>query len=298
MNTGNEEAVKTIPEILVIGGMNLDILGTAHTGFVAEDSLPGRIVRSPGGVARNIAALLRRQHARVELICPLGKDSDASLLADACRSLGIGLSHAIQTDLLTPAYLAIHDATGDMVCAINDMQAMEAMTPERLQEHIPGLPAFDACVLDANLLPETLHYLADTLPFPLVADPVSAAKCRRLVPILGRLHAIKPNLLEAQALTGATSCEDAAAYLLDQGVQQVFVSLGKEGVYYADISQRGYIKAPQLPRVRLTGAGDAMTAGITMGIAQKLPVREVAEWGVRAATEYLKSLIEQDNSKN
>lgn len=290
--------MNTTRDILVIGGMNLDILGTAHSPFQAGDSLPGSILRSPGGVARNIAALLRNQGARVELICPLGNDDAAQLLSDSCSRLGIGLFHALQTEAPTPTYLAIHDTAGDMVCAINDMQAMEAMTPERLQKHIPGLPAFDACVLDANLLPETLLYLADALPFPLVADPVSAAKCRRLAPILGRLHAIKPNLLEAQTLTGAASCEDAAVYLLDQGVCQVFVSLGKEGVYYADQSQRGYVRAPQLPRVRLTGAGDAMTAGITMGIAQQLTVREVAELGVYSSTQYLKSLIEQDNITN
>lgn len=293
----DKSQASSAPRVLVIGGMNLDILGTADSPFQAGDSLPGRIITSPGGVARNIAALLRSLGARVELICPLGDDQAAQQLEDSCRHLGIGLSHAIRIKGPSPTYLAIHDQQGDMVCAINDMGAMAAMTPQRLQDQMKDLPTFDACVLDANLSSDTLVFLAEKLSCPLVADPVSAVKCHRLLPILGRLHAIKPNLMEAKALTGMDSCEDAARALLEAGVRQVYISLGKDGVYFTDGNQGAYLKAPHLPQVRLTGAGDAMTAGLTLGIAKQLPLLEAAKLGMDAATRYLENLIDQSTGK-
>ena len=285
------------PRILVIGGMNLDILGTADSPFQAGDSLPGRITSSPGGVARNIAALLRSLGAQVELTCPLGSDEAAQQLEASCRQLGIGLSHAIKTEGPSPTYLAIHDQQGDMVCAINDMGAMDAMTPSRLQSQLKDLPAFDACVLDANLSEETLIFLAKTLTCPLIADPVSAVKCRRLLPILDRLYAIKPNLMEAMALTGMSNCEDAALALRKSGVRAVFVSLGKEGVFFTDGSATGYLRPPQLLQVRQTGAGDAMTAGLTLGIAKQLDILKTAELGLGSAAGYLMNLIHETSGK-
>lgn len=281
--------MKNSAQILVIGGMNLDILGTAHTAFQAGDSLPGTIEKSPGGVARNIAAQLRSLGAGVELICPLGHDDVARQLAASCQQLDIGLSHALYTQEPSPSYLAIHDRDGNVVCAINDMRAMEAVTPFSLQPLLKRLPSFDACVLDANLSEDVVLYLANTLPFPLVADPVSAVKCHRLKPILNKLRAIKPNMMEAKALTGADSCEEAARLLLHSGVQEVFVSLGAEGVYYADGRQQGYLKAPALPHVPLTGAGDAMTAGLSLGIAKQLPIHETAALGIRSSARFLSS---------
>ncbi len=53
------------PRMLVIGGMNMDFLGTAGGAFVAGDSLPGTISLRPGGVGRNIAQTLASHGAEV-----------------------------------------------------------------------------------------------------------------------------------------------------------------------------------------------------------------------------------------
>ena len=44
--------------VIVIGGMNLDLLGMVDTPLTARDSNPGRVISRPGGVGRNIAARL------------------------------------------------------------------------------------------------------------------------------------------------------------------------------------------------------------------------------------------------
>lgn len=273
--------------LLVIGGMNLDILGVAGGAWLAGDSMPGAITQRPGGVGRNIASGLVALGAQVELLCALGNDQFSVSLRAACQAEGIGLGFALSTPYPSPTYLAIHDASGEMVSAVNDMRAMDALTPQAIGHLLPSLGGFDACVLDANLREDSLQAAARIKGMPLVADPVSAAKCRRLLPILHRLTALKPNRLEAEALTGETAPQNAAAALLARGVRMVFISLGAEGLYYADAALQGSLRAPSLPPSSRTGAGDAMTAGLALAISQGLPVREAALLGLEAATRFL-----------
>ena len=44
------------PDLLVIGGANLDIVASSHAALVLADSNPGHVHCAPGGVARNVAS--------------------------------------------------------------------------------------------------------------------------------------------------------------------------------------------------------------------------------------------------
>ncbi len=282
---------------LVIGGLNLDILGTGSSPFQEGDSIPGRIEMRPGGVGYNIASHLAKAGVRTELLTMLGDDVNAGLLRTACAAEGIRLSLAAQANGPSPRYLAIHDLKGEMRAAVNDTKLLEDLRPDDLHDALLGKSGLHACVLDANLSAACLKAAAAAVSAPLIADPVSAVKCLRLLPVIGCLSAIKPNRMEAQALTGEDSPERAAKALLRLGVKQVFISLGCEGVYYADAKKSGMHSAPRLSGVSVTGAGDAMAAGITLGVALKLSVDETALLGMRHAREYLLGRTEAPANK-
>lgn len=274
--------------ILLIGGMNLDILGTAEAVFVPGDSLPGNIQLTPGGVAYNIALRLAEAKINVQLLTVIGNDLLSQTLVQSCENSGIGLNHSVYAQTATPIYLAVHNLEGDMVCAINQMDALALLTPSLLRQKLIELnEPFDLCVLDANLSEDCLRTAAEHLQIPLVADPVSAVKCHRLSPIMHRLFAIKPNLMEAEAMTGHRDPAKAAQCLLEKGVQQVYISMGGQGIFYADQHKSGTLPAPVLPPVSLTGAGDAMTAGITRGIQSGLDVSQIATLGIESSFNYL-----------
>ena len=66
---------------------------------------------------------------------------------------------------------------------------------------------------------------------PIFADPVSTAKAEKLKPVLGKLHTLKPNRIEAELLSGVAITDDAsldraADALLATGLHRVFISLG------------------------------------------------------------------------
>ncbi len=273
--------------LIVIGGMNLDVLGVPDKPLMPRDSTPGSVTLRPGGVGRNIAARLRELGADVSLITALGSDDRAELLSRLCRSSGIDLSLSVPTDCPAPCYLCIHDHLGDMALAVNDMSAMEKLTPDAMRLRMETVNSADACVLDANLSAETLAFIAENAAVPLILDPVSCAKAPRVKPILPYLTAIKPNRLEAEALTGERNVEKAAEALLNAGVNKVFISLGPEGIYYADAAERGYLPAIPLPNLPATGAGDALCAGITAALLQNKSVREAAQMGCENAHQVL-----------
>ncbi len=275
------------PLVTVVGGMNLDLLGIPDGPLRARDSTPGRVVLRPGGVGRNIAARLAEAGAQVRLITALGCDERARMLERMCRSTAIDLSLSVPTDRPAPCYLCIHDDQGDMALAVNDMSAMEQLTPKAMESRMNALNSGSACVLDANLSVETLSYIARRAAVPLILDPVSCAKASRARGILPYLAAIKPNRMEAEALTGEKNVEKAAAALLSAGVKRVFVSLGAEGIYYAEKGCSGYQPARPLPTVPATGAGDALCAGLTMAMLAGKDIRACAEAGQNAAFQAL-----------
>ena len=269
--------------IVVAGGMNLDLLGVPDERLMPRDSAPGKIILRPGGVGRNIAARLKALGAEAALITALGCDERAQLLARMCMESGIDLSLSLPTDRPAPCYLCIHDETGDMALAVNDMSAMEKLTPEAAAPRMAAVNGFDACVLDANLPEDTLLYMAKNAAVPLFLDPVSCFKAPRAIPTLPYLYAVKPNRLEAQALTGERNVERAAEALMGAGVKNVFISLGAEGVYYAGAAEKGYLPARPLPNLPQTGAGDALCAGLILALLDGLGPRESALRGCEAA---------------
>ena len=273
--------------VAVVGGMNLDLLGIPDGPLLARDSTPGKITLRPGGVGRNIAARLSEAGARVRLITALGRDERARMLERMCKASDIDLSLSVATDCPAPCYLCIHDDQGDMVLAVNDMSAMACLTPEAMESRMAALNGSDACVLDTNLSPDTLQYIARRAAVPLILDPVSCAKASRARDILPFLTAIKPNRLEAEALTGEKNVEKAAAALLAAGVRHVFISLGAEGVYYADAARAGYQPAHPLPTIPATGAGDALCAGLTLALLAGKDTRACAQAGQDAAFQAL-----------
>ncbi len=257
--------------VFVVGGAALDIIGAPATVCRLRDSNIGRVTVTVGGVGHNIAKALTRYPLEVELVTALGDDAGACTLSDDCLAAGIGMRHAVRYAGASDTYLCILDEDGDMLAGINDMGGIARVTPARLAEMLPAMNAAGFCVLDANLSAEALGYLTENLTCPILYEPVSCAKAKRIGAGLSRVFAAKPNRFEAAALSGC-SCDTlrgvyrAADWFLAQGVKRVFISMGGEGVYWADEGGCGLVEAEHIDVVNTTGAGDFMAAAIAWGI--------------------------------
>ena len=273
----------------VVGGANIDIGGQSFQPLILSDSNPGRVRTSPGGVGRNIAHNLRLLGLPVSLIAAFGDDLHARVILDSCRELGIGIEDAVSfPGEATSTYLYVADHTGEMHLAVSDMEICRFLTPAVLEEKLPVIRGAEALVLDSNIPAETIRWLCEQVSVPIFADPVSVSKAEKLKPVLPALHALKPNRLETELLSGIRITDEhdlnrAADALLETGLQQVYITLGKEGVLAADGKTRVRLAAlPEVP-VNTTGCGDAFMAALVWAYDRGLDVRESARAGLAAA---------------
>lgn len=288
---GKGYIVTRSPYVTVVGGMNMDIGGRPYKALVGKDSNPGAVRMSPGGVGRNIAHNMSLMGLDVRLVTAFGDDVYAQKLAAVCGELGIDISQSpVIPGGHTSTYLFINDEAGDMQLAVADMDIYENLTPGVLASRRQLLDGSQVVVLDTNLPAESIAWVVENCKAPIFADPVSTAKAEKLQPVLGRLHTLKPNRLEAELLSGVKITDDvslhrAADVLLKTGLHRVFISLGADGVFAADHSGQS-LQLPALKGgiVSTTGCGDAFMAALAWAYLQGSDLEKSARAGRAAST--------------
>jgi pseudouridine kinase len=277
---GRQYVISESPYAVIIGGANMDIAGRPDHDLVPRDSNPGTVRMSAGGAGRNIAHNMALLGCNVKFISAFGDDLHARELQDSCRSVGIEVKDSVTIPgAATSTYLFIMDETGDMQLAIADMAIYDRLTPSCLGRKLDLIERAALCVVDTNIPAESLQWLTEHVSVPLFCDPVSTAKAHKLDGILGKLHTIKPNQLEAQTLSGVEIHDEktlhlAAQRLLDTGLEQVFISLDTRGLYCANRNLQFELPTFDSEVVNATGAGDSMMAAIAWAYLDGADLRE------------------------
>ena len=124
-------------------------------------------------------------------------------------------------------------------------------------------------------------------------DPVSIAKASKIIDIIGKFHTVKPNRLEAELITGIKITDNqsmlkAAQNLFERGCKQIFMTLGKEGVFYYDGIEYGEYCQRNTEVNSANGAGDAFTAGIVYGFLKLDSIKKTAKYATAAAVNSVK----------
>ncbi len=293
-------------EITIVGGINIDIEGCPFKPLIPEDSNPGRIRMAFGGVGRNIAENAARAGGDVAMISVVGDDYMGQSAVRQLAELGVDVS-GIQTreGENSSMYLSVLNHEHDMQMAISDMDILHHLTSDCLRGHTELLRNSKVVALDGNLDEELLGEAMELLQgVKLFFDPVSANKAVKAKNCIGGFYAIKPNRIEAEVLSGITieTEEDlsrAAKWFRSRGVEQVYITLNKDGVYYCDGKKEGIIRPGTVNLVSATGAGDSFSAMILLGIAAGLDIEYTARMGMAAASIAMESYsaVNKDISK-
>ncbi|KAL1681511.1 Indigoidine synthase A like protein-domain-containing protein [Schizophyllum commune] len=149
-------------KLLVVGSAAVDLTSQAAPSsddqLAAHSTVPGTVISSLGGVARNIAEAAHRCSADPQstlLVAPHGADPFGTLLKDGTRGVGMRSDGLVQTTGSTAVCSLMLDGTGNLVSGVAAMditQDFKADTiVERIDKHKPSVVA-----LDGNLSPETL----------------------------------------------------------------------------------------------------------------------------------------------
>ena len=279
----------------IIGGANIDIIGTPYYNLNPNDSTPGKSTLALGGVARNIADNLSRLGVNIEFITVLGNDSYSSKIQDSCNELNISLKHSlIMPDERTSTYLCINNELGEMQLAISDMEIYKYITPSYLKDKIELINAGSACVLDTNIPQESLEYIMDNARIPIFLDTVSTKKTEKIKDSIRNIHTLKPNIIEAEILSNmkihtTEDLEKATDLILKKGIERLFVSLGEKGVYYTDGIRRGRILPIPVEVINTTGAGDSYIAALVWAHLNDYNIEKSAKAGLAASSICIQS---------
>jgi pseudouridine kinase len=282
--------------VLVIGSSGLDIKGRfAQDDVRWETANLGRVRNAVGGVARNIAENLSRLEIPTVLLTAVGDDVEGRRVLEHNQARGIDCTYArVVSEARTSTYLALLKPDGDVLVAISDFDIMQWVDVEYLRAQEDLLADADMVVIDATLSPEVLAVifeLADRHHVRICADPTTPSLAGRLCAYIPQLHLVVPNAAETAALCGLAnpahdrdSAISAARQLVSLGAYIAVVTLGEQGLAYADGSGGGFIRAVHTNVVDATGAGDALSGAVIFGLLNDVPLDEAMRLGVTAAS--------------
>lgn len=272
-----------------IGGANMDIHGKSDRQLIMRDSNPGSLHTSLGGVCRNICENLARLGETVRLITVVGDDVQGRGIIEGCEKAGIDMSATrVLRGERSSSYISIMDGDGDMLLAMSDMHIIKQLNAQLVDESRELLCGADLVVCDGNLSVRTIERLSQICDRPLYLDPVSTAWARELKPYIGCFDTIKPNRMELEVLSDCPvdtpeNVEMACDIVRGKGVRRVFVSLGKDGMYYKGPEGGIWGQSRAFDgMVNATGAGDASMAGIIYATRQGYTAEDVLAFGMGA----------------
>jgi pseudouridine kinase len=171
------------------------------------------------------------------------------------------------------------------------MDIMDQLTAARLEPMRNAIGESSLLVIDANLPDDALAWVVNTFPrHDVFADTVSTAKAMLLKPYLGRLHTLKTNPAEAEALTGfeaktGADLDRLADWIHAQGVQRLFLTRADDGLFYSTGNDRGHVTLERDGGdvTSSTGAGDAFLAALVYARLQDWPIEGTLQFAGAAA---------------
>ena len=276
------------PYVCVIGGSNVDITCTSFTKIKTKDSNPGIATLSRGGVSRNIAENLARLGANVVLITVLGNDSNAHMIEQNAKSVGIDISQSLVVDEQSSCYVSINDVDNDMFVGVSSMNILDRLTPEFLSTKLDVINGAECVVTDTNI-PKCLDFLIENVKVPIFLDTVSAKKTKIANDKIKNVYCIKPNEYEAEILSGIKvsneqSALNACKKITERNIKTVFISCGEAGSYCYQNGVFNRVPFFKTDVVNTTGAGDSFMAGVVYGYIKGMGIKKSAQFAAACSS--------------
>ena len=290
--------MKEKPHVVVVGSIIMDLaITTPRVPVTGENLLAHGFRMGPGGKGANASVALARLGARSRLVGRVGDDDFGRAELAALRQEGVRIeSVGIDAERGTGVAIIMVDDQGEntILVAIGANVGLSV-------EFVLGALGSHWASLDAILvnfeIPEAVVGAviaeASSHGIPVIVD---AGPPRKYGPEVWRqATVISPNMLEAGELVGYAVADDRAATraareILARGPEAVVIKMGARGALLVTGQEETLIEAYGVDVVDTTGAGDAFTSSLTLGIAKggDLPsiVRQANAAGALAVTRF------------
>jgi ribokinase len=276
--------------VAVVGSFIVDLAVTTPRIPIRGENILGHTFKmGPGGKGANAAAAMARLGANSAVVGSVGSDDLAVVELEALRREAVDVTGVVQdADAHTGIAVIMVDDQGENTILVV-LGANATLTAEQALgalEH--RWNELDALLVNFEIPEPVVSAVIDEGTRRGVMVVVDAGPPRDHGPATwGRARIISPNRLELEALAGRSlpnpkEIEEAACQILRHGPEAVVLKMGAEGALV--FKAEGSRAVPPFPVevVDTTGAGDAFTGALVVGLAEGLDLVEATK-GANAA---------------
>lgn len=262
-----------VPNIVVIGSLNMDIAVEAERSPSMGETIMGRDVHFiPGGKGANQAVAAARLGAHTTMIGTLGSDSFGAELRNSLEQSGVDVRGIKMAEGISTGLASILLAQGDNQIVVVPGANAHSL-PEDVYQHEALIAQADVVLLQLEIPLRTVIAAAEVAKRhgrTVILNPGPAMDLPE--ELLKHTDYITPNRSELGLLTGMdTSGEqwkEAAKRLLEMGPRHVITTLGSQGSGYMKSDMHiTDVPAYRVPVIDTTGAGDSFNGGLAYALA-------------------------------
>ncbi|MFG6485874.1 ribokinase [Roseateles sp. BYS78W] len=279
----------TVPEILILGSVNRDLIVHAPRLPLPGETLRGqRFGSCLGGKGANQAVASARLGAKVALAARVGLKENGAAMVEQLKGEGVDTRFVAQPADEVPGVALIvvgaEDAENQIVTVAGSngtlpMEQVEALELMGLRWLIAQqeLPLSSVARAFERARAAGVRTVLNAAPY--------RPGCEALLPLVDLLVV---NALEAQALVttlggGVAEPEALAQTLRAKGPSAVLVSLGAEGLCWVDAEGTRRVPARRVKAVDTVGAGDTLVGALITALAEGQAIERALAFAQAAA---------------
>ena len=244
---------------------------------------------NPGGKGANQAIAAARLGSEVTFISKIGYDLFGLQALEIYRSEKIN-TEFIFTDQKSPSGVALIsvDSFGENSIIVAP-GASRSLSIEDINKAEEKIKESDIILMQLEVPIETVEYAA-TIAYKygkkVILNPAPASTLSNL--FLKNVHTILPNRIEAEMLSGIKvmdieSAHRAAKAIGEKGIENVVITLGKDGAYVKEKDTYTMVPAKEVETIDTTGAGDVFCGAFSVYLSKGYSLAESVRFANAAA---------------
>ena len=291
------------PRIVVLGGINMDLVATLERFPVPGETVVGRAFTTyPGGKGANQAVAAARLGAQVSMVGRVGDDAFGHQLRHGLAVEDIDVS-GVGVESGSPSGIAViqidASAQNQIVQVWGANQKCGTEEVERVRDAMAGASVL---MLQLEAPVEVSLRAAEAARSQgcrVILDPAPAPTGGLPQDFYSLCDCITPNETEAQALvrfevSDVDSARGAAEELVTRRAKAAVIKMGERGAYYLSQEERGHVPAFPVNAVDTVAAGDAFNAGLAVALAEGRGLADAVRWGAAAGAVAVTRIGAQD----
>lgn len=264
----------TAKKIIVIGSSNTDMVVKSQSlPKPGETILGGTFLMNAGGKGANQAVAAARLGGDVTLVAKVGNDIFGRQSIEGFKKENINTDFVF-VDTAAPSGTALIMVNEEGENCIVVAPGANARLLQADIEQVKNLAEAEIILMQLEIPMETIvavAKMANTNHQKVIINPAPAQKMGD--ELLNGLFLITPNETEATLLTGIKVEDQATASLaaeifLSKGVQNVVITLGKQGAYFQNEKLKLMVAAPMVKALDTTAAGDTFSGAIAVALTE------------------------------